>query len=99
MKEDPSFHRTAYDYSHADCDALPDPFSDVLWEDIFKLGASGTITQFCEWVQVGIDVYIPHCKYSFPWLSIAYAAAIEIASFVFTNRIKNEKSSTSKVKL
>ena len=38
-------------------------------------------SEFCEWVQVGIDVYIPHRKYqvkphSSPWFSAAYAAAI-----------------------
>ena len=26
--------------------------------DIFKLGASAAASEFCEWVQVGIDVYI-----------------------------------------
>ena len=32
-------------------------------EDSFKLSASATASEFCEWVQVGIDVYIPHRKY------------------------------------
>ena len=36
---------------------------DVPWEDIFKLGASAAASKFCEWVQVRIDVYIPHRKY------------------------------------
>ena len=30
---------------------------------IFKLSACAAASQFCEWVQVGIDVYIPHRKY------------------------------------
>ena len=30
---------------------------------VFKLSASAAASEFCEWVQVGIDVYIPHCKY------------------------------------
>ena len=34
----------------------------VPWEDIFKLGASAAAREFCEWVQVGIDLYIPHRK-------------------------------------
>ena len=25
--------------------------------------ASGTANEFCEWIQVGTDVYIPHFKY------------------------------------
>ena len=54
---------------------------DVPWEDIFKLSASAVASEFCEWVQVGIDVYIPHRKYqvkphSSPWFSAACAAAI-----------------------
>ena len=43
--------------------------------------ASGTASEFCEWVQVETDVYIPHGKYrvkphSSPWFSAACAAAI-----------------------
>ena len=47
----------AYDYSHADWDGLCDHLRDV------KLGASAAVSEFCEWVQVEIDVYIPHHKY------------------------------------
>ena len=36
---------------------------DVSWEDIFKVGASAAASEFCEWVQAGNDVYIPHGKY------------------------------------
>ena len=57
------FHRIAYDYSLADWDGLRDHLRDVPWEDIFKLGASAATCEFCEWVQVGIDVYVPHRKY------------------------------------
>ena len=52
------FHSIAY--SHADWDGLQDHLRDVLWEDIFKLGASAAASEFWEWVQGGIDVYIPH---------------------------------------
>ena len=34
-----------------------------LIKDIFKLSASAAASEFCEWVQVGIDVYIPRRKY------------------------------------
>ena len=49
--------------------------------DVFKVGASASTCEFCEWVQVGIDLHIPHRKYqlrphSSPWFSAAYAAAI-----------------------
>ena len=78
---DAPFHCIAYDYSCADSDSLCDHLRDVPWEDIFKLGASAAASEFCEWVQVGIDVYIPHRKYQLkphlsPWFSAACAAAI-----------------------
>ena len=44
--------------SRADWEGLHDHLRDVPWEDIFKLGASAAASEFCEWVQVGIDVYI-----------------------------------------
>ena len=61
-QQDAPFHCIAYDYSCADWDGLCDHLRDIPWEDIFKLGASAATSQFCEWVQVGIDVYIPHRK-------------------------------------
>ena len=44
-------------------DGLCDHLIDVSLEDIFKLGASAAANELCEWVQVGIDVHIPHHKY------------------------------------
>ena len=52
------FHCIAYDYSCADWDGLCDHLRDVPWEDIFKFGASAAASEFCECVQVRIDVYI-----------------------------------------
>ena len=62
---------------------------------IFKLSASTAASEFCEWVQVGTNVYIPHCRYrvkphSSPWFSAACAAAIAHRSHFFVvciNRI------------
>ena len=75
------FHSIAYDYSCADWDSLHDHLRDVPCKDIFKLSASAAASEFCDWVQIGIDVYIPRCKYQFkphssPWFSAACAAAI-----------------------
>ena len=93
-KQDTPFHRMAYDYSCADWDGLRDHLRDVPWEDIFKLSASAAASEFCGWVQVGIDVYIPHCKYqvkphSSLWFSAACAPAIVHKNHFFhcTNRI------------
>ena len=101
-QQDAPFHRIAYDYSRADGDGIGDHLRDVPWEDIFKLGASGAASEFCEWVQVGIDVYIPHRKYqvkphSSPWFSVACAAAIVPRNHFF-GLYQREKSYDSKVK-
>ena len=63
-QQDASFHHIAYNYSCADWDVLCDHLRDVPWDDIFKLGASAAASGFCEWIQVGIDVCIPHRKYN-----------------------------------
>ena len=66
------------------------PSPDVSWEDIFKLNASAAAREFCEWVQVGIDVCITQCKYqvkphSSPWFSAAFSTAIVYRDHVFIN--------------
>ena len=101
-QRDVPFHGIAYDYSRADWDGLHGHFRDVPWEDIFKLGASAAASEFCEWGQVIIDVYIPHRKYqikphSSPWFSAACAAAIVHRNHFF-RLYQREKSSDSKVK-
>ena len=75
---------------------------DVPWEDIFKLGACAATREFCEWVQVGIDVYILNRKYqvkphSSPRFSVAYAAAIVHRNHFF-HLYQEDKPSDSKVK-
>ena len=100
-QRDAPFRCIAYDYSRADWDGLRDHLRDVSWEDIFKLSTSAA-SQFCEWVQVGIDVYIPHRTYqvkphSSPWFSAACAAAI-LHSNHFFRLYQRNKSSESKVK-
>ena len=101
-KQDTPFHRMAYDYSRDDWDGLCDHLRDVPWEDIFKFSASAAASEFCEWVQIGIDVYIPHRKYkvkphSSPWFSAACAAAIVHRNHFF-HLYQQNKSSESKVK-
>ena len=74
---------------------------DVPWEDIFNC-ASAAASQFCERVQVGIDIYIPHSEYqvkphSSPWFPAACAAAIVHRNHFFC-LYQKDKSSASKVK-
>ena len=69
----------------------------MIWE---MLSASAAASEFCEWVQVGIDVYIPHRKYqvkphSSPWFSAAFAAAIVHRNHFFRS-YQREKSSKVK---
>ena len=69
-RQDDPFYCVAYDHSRTDWDGLQN-----LWEGILKLVASVASSEFGEWVQVGIDVYILHPKYqvkphSSPWFSV-----------------------------
>ena len=85
--------------SRAGWDDLPDHLSYVPWEDIFKLGASAAASEYCEWVQVGIDVYIPHRKYqvkphSSPWFSAAFAVAIICRNHFFRLYQQNKSFET-----
>ena len=64
---------------------------------------SVAVNEFGEWVQVWIDVYIPHLKYqvkpySSPWFPASCAAAIVYQNHFFRLHQQN-KSSESKVKL
>ena len=75
---------------------------DVSWEEIFRFCASAAASEFCKWVQVGIDVYIPHRKYqvkphSSPWFSAACAAVIAHRNHFF-HLYPKDKSSYSNVK-
>ena len=101
-KQDTLFYCVAYDYSCADWDGLHGHLRDVPWEDMFKLSASVVASEFCEWFQVGIDLYIPHRKYqvkphSSPWFSAACAAALVHRNHFF-HLYQQNKSSESKVK-
>ena len=74
---------------------------DVPWGHIFRLGVSAAACEFCDWVQVGIDVYIPHRKYQVkphpsPWFSAACVAAIVHGNHFFF-LYQKDKSSDSKV--
>ena len=94
------FHCIAYDYSCTDWDGLCDHLRDAPWKDIFKLTASAAAaSEFCELVQVGIDVYIIHCKYqvkpnSSQWFSATCGTAIVHRNHFFHlhQKIKSSES-------
>ena len=59
---------------------VTDHLRDDPWEDKFNQGAFNVAPKFCYWIKVGIDVYIPCCKYrtklhSSPWFPAACTAA------------------------
>ena len=62
-ERDAPFHRIAHDYSCTYWDGLRDHWRDVPWDNIFKRCASAAASELHKWIQVGIDVYIPHRKY------------------------------------
>ena len=96
-QQDSLFYHIAYNYSCADWDSICDYLRDVPWEDIFKISASAAAREFCEWVQLGTDVYISHRKYqvkflSYPWFSSAFAAAIVHRNCFLDPRLWQEES-------
>ena len=91
------FHHLAYDYRRAESDGLCDRLRDVPCEDLFRLSASTAASELCEWIQVGIDVYILHRKYqvkpnSSLWFSAACAATIVHRNHFFHLYQKNKSS-------
>ena len=101
-KRDAPFHCIAYDCSCADRDSLCDHLREVPWKYIFKVSVSAAASKFWKWLQVRIDVYIPHRKYhvkshTSPWFSAACTAAIVHRNHIF-HLYKQNKYSESKVK-
>ena len=75
---------------------------DLPWENIFRFGASTAASEFSEWIQVRIYVYIPNHKYqvkphSPSWFSAACVAAIVYRN-CFSYLYQQNKSSESKAK-
>ena len=102
-QQDVPFHHIAYDCSRANSDSLCDHLRDSPWKDIFKLNACAAASKFCEWVQLGIDVYISNRRYQVklhlsPWFSTESAAAIVHRNHCFC-LYQMDKSSESKVQL
>ena len=101
-QQDVPYHGIGYDCSCSDWDGLHDYLRNAPWDNIFKLDASPAASEFCEWAQVVIDVYITHRKYQVkPHLSPCFSSACS-AAIVHRNHIfclyQKDKSSDSKVK-
>ena len=98
-KRDATFYRIVYKFSCANWDDLRDDLKDFPWKGTFKLGASIAVFKFPEWVQVGIDVPIPHRKYQdkthpSPLFSAACTAAVTHRNYFFRFYQQNKSSVT-----
>ena len=72
---------------------------DFPWEDIFEISASAAASERCDWLQVGIYVYIPHRKYevrphSSPWFSAPSPVAIVYRNHFFHLHQQNKSAET-----
>ena len=95
------FYYIAYDYSRDDSDGVCDHLRDIPWEDIFKLAASAAASEFCEWIQAGINVYNVYKYQVKPHSSPSFSAACAAAVFQrnhFFHLYQREKFSASKIK-
>ena len=95
-KRDAPCHSQVYDYFRADWDGLCDHLRDVRWKVIIKLSAFAAAREFCQWVQVEIDVYAPHHIRSS--LTDLFSAACVAVVVHFFGLYQKHKSSESKVK-
>ena len=66
------FHCITYDYSCANWDDLHDHLRDVPLDNIFKLSAFAATSEFCDWIQTGIYVYLILNIRSSSFLSIVF---------------------------
>ena len=78
---DAPFHRTVFSYDKADWDGFRDFIRDVPWSSIFQRNVSFAAGEVSEWLQIGIDTFVPHRKFqvkphSPPWFNPACASAI-----------------------
>ena len=94
-QQDVPFYCIVYNYYRANWDGLRDHLRYAPWEHIRKVSAS---SEFCKWVQVGIDVYILHQvkPHGSKWFSAACTADIVHRNHFF-RLYQKDKSSDSKV--
>ena len=74
---------------------------DIPEEDIHKLDSSTAASEFYEKVQVGTNVYIPHCNYQVkphlsPWFLAACAAVIVPGNHFFRLNQQNKSLSLNR---
>ena len=80
-QSDAPIHRKTFSYGKADWDGFRDFLRDAPWLSILSENASAAASHFSEWVQAGMDSFIPHRQFlvrshSSPWFTPACSAAI-----------------------
>ena len=75
------FHRTVFQFGKADWDGFRSFVADVPWLTILKLGPDLAADELSQWINLGMEIYIPSRTYqikahSQPWYTPACAAAI-----------------------
>ena len=96
---DVPYHRTIYRYSKADWDGFRNFIADAPLEALFQGNPSEMATSITEWIQTGIDIFIPHKKYqqkpnSQPWFTPECAAAIAHRNHYFHLYHQNRSDET-----
>ena len=83
------YYCNVYSFNNAGWDGFRD-YRDVPWLDIFGHNVNQAGKKISDWIQIGIDCFIPHRKYqmkpdSLPWFTPSAIAHIVI--FIFTSFI------------
>ena len=96
------YHRTVYSYRKADWDGFRGHLTGVSWLDIFKHDATYAAKEITEWVEIGIDCYIPHRKFqlklhSSPWFTPSCAAVIAHRNHYFHQYHRNATPENKKL--
>ena len=88
----------AYDYPRGGWDGLCDHLGDVPFDGIFQLKASGPSSEFCQWSQVRIDVYISHLNMGWGLTHQMVSASCSAAHVVHWNNFfcLHQQSKSSK---
>ena len=57
------YHHNVYSFNKADWDCFRDYLQDVPWLGIFRHNVNKAGKEISDWIQIGIDCFIPHRKY------------------------------------
>ena len=96
------YHRNVYSYRKADWDGFRDYLRDVPWQTIFGYNVNKAAKEISDWIQIGIDCFIPHRKFqvkphSLPWFTPSCADAIAHRNHFFHQFHRNKTKENKKL--